>query len=122
MRAPPPLPERCPESFTVTVHGTCFGGREQLLDDLEEGDRLALVPDPPVQEPPEVWVHLQSGRPVGHLPPEVSAWLAPWLQRGGAAKARAIRVHGPESPSWRRLVIEVVCRSGGFEPLRGRLA
>ncbi len=122
MRAPPPLPDQCPETFTVTVHGTCFGGRERLLDRLQDGDALRLVADPPVQEPPEVWVHLPSGRPVGHLPPEVSAWLAPWLQRGGVASARTLRVHGPDAPSWRRLVIEVVCGTAGDGPFRARLA
>lgn len=122
MPTPPPLPEEFPESFTVTVHGTCFGGREQLLEGLARGDELALVPDPPVQEEPEVWVHLVSGRPVGHLPPEVSAWLAPWLQRGGVARARTLRVHGPDAPSWRRLVIEVVCGQDSAPSIRERLA
>ena len=122
MSTPPSLPEGIPESFTVTVHGTCFGGREQLLECLEAGDELAVVPDPPVQEDPEVWVHLPSGRPIGHLPPEVNAWLAPWLQQGGEARARALRVHGPDAPSWRRLVIQVVCGLGGGGDLRGRLA
>jgi hypothetical protein len=110
MRRPPPFPEGRPREFTVTVHGTVFGGRDRYLADLSEGDRLQLMPDPPVQEEPEVWVHLRTGEPIGHLPPEVGEWLAPWLQRGGHALARALKVHGADAPSWRRLVIEVTCR------------
>ena len=67
------------------------------------------MPDPPVQEEPEVWVHLSSGQPLGHLPQEVGCWLAPWLQEGGAARVTALRVHGTDAPSWRRLVVQVEC-------------
>ena len=105
----PPLPPGRPKAFRVTVHGTCFGGRETRLSEINEGDAVKLVADPPVQEEPEVWVHLLSGPPVGHLPPEVSEWLAPWLQRGGAATAKALKVRGADAPSWRRLVIRVEC-------------
>ena len=97
----------------MTVHGTCFGGREEHLEGLREGDPLDLVVDPPVQDPPEVWVHLPSGPPVGHLPPEVSEWLAPFLRRGGAARSEVARVHGADAPSWRRLVLRVECLDAG---------
>ena len=109
-RSLPPFPDGRPSSFRVTVHGTVFGGRDQLLECVHAGDELRLVPDPPVQEEPEVWVHLSSGQPLGHLPHEVGAWLAPWLQRGGAARATALRVHGDDAPSWRRLIIQVECQ------------
>lgn len=115
-RSLPPFPAGRPKTFRVTVHGTVFGGRDQLLKDLSAGDALRLVPDPPVQDEPEVWVHLSSGEPIGHLPKEVCSWLAPWMQQGGAARATALRVHGEDAPSWRRLVIEVVC---GREPATG---
>lgn len=72
---------------------------------------LHLIPDPPGQEAPDVWVHLQDGDPVGHLPPEIARWLAPWLLQGGAAVARALRVQGADVPSWRRLLLEVSCRT-----------
>lgn len=108
-RHPPPFPEGRPTNFRSTVHGTVFAGRDRHLDDLQEGDRLLLLPDPPCQDAPEVWVHLASGDPVGHLPPEISSWLGPWLQGGGGASARAIRVKGPHEPSWRRLLLEVSC-------------
>lgn len=98
-----------PSIFRTTVHGTVFGHRAVHLDDLEAGDRLLLIPDPPGEEDPAVWVHLQSGDPVGHLPPEINAWLAPWMMRGGAASAIAVRVSGSEVPSWKRLLIEVRC-------------
>lgn len=108
-RQTPPLPAHCPELFRATVHGTVFAEREQALERIRDGDDLTLIPDPPVLEKPEVWVHLRSGEPVGHLPPEIGAWLAPWLLEGGSARATAIRVSGPETPSWRRLLLEVRC-------------
>jgi hypothetical protein len=106
----PPLPEHRPQTFRTTVHGTVFGERAAHLDALEPGDRLVLIPDPPDEEDPAVWVHLQEGDPIGHLPPEINAWLAPWMLRGGAASAVAVRVRGAEVPSWKRLLIEVRCR------------
>jgi hypothetical protein len=93
------------------VHGTVFAGRERFVDLLAEGDAVLLVPDPPVQEEPEVWVHLASGEPVGHLPSEIARWLWPWLSHGGVAEAKAVRVRGAEEPSWRRLLVEVSCRT-----------
>jgi hypothetical protein len=108
--APPPFPEGRPPVFRSTVHGTVFAGREQLVEKLEEGDTLRLVPDPPIQVEPEVWVHLESGEPIGHLPAEIATWLWPWMSRGGVAEARAVKVAGAEVPSWRRLLLEVSCQ------------
>jgi hypothetical protein len=105
----PPFPEGHPRCFRATVHGTVFAGRESVVDRIREGDDLTLMPDPPVQALPEVWVLLRSGEPVGHLPPEIGQWLAPWLLDGGLAHARALRVSGRETPSWRRLLLEVSC-------------
>jgi hypothetical protein len=105
----PSFPMDCPRRFRATVHGTVFGERERHVERIRECDVLTLIPDPPVQENPEVWVHLRSGEPVGHLPPEINEWLAPWMLQGGAARARAIRVSGRETPSWRRLLLEVSC-------------
>ena len=59
------------------------------MDTVSDGDTLRLVADPPVQDNPEVWVHLTSGDPIGHLPPEIAQWLWPWMLRGGVAEARA---------------------------------
>jgi hypothetical protein len=98
------------ESFRATVHGTVFGARSTRLDTLDPGDRLVLIPDPPGQDDPAVWVHLPEGDPLGHLPPEINAWLAPWLLHGGAAVATTVRVRGTDTPSWKRLLIEVRCR------------
>ena len=86
-----------------------FAGRDQHLQSLEAGELLYLIPDPPDQEEPEVWVHRKGGDLLGHLPSEISAWLAPWLLNGGGANARAIKIHGSEVPSWRRLLLEVHC-------------
>lgn len=103
------LPADQPATFRTTVHGTVFGQRADHLDALEAGDPLLLIPDPPGEEDPAVWVHLVEGDPVGHLPPEINAWLAPWLLKGGQASATAVRVSGMEVPSWKRLLIEVHC-------------
>lgn len=92
------------------VHGTVFGGRAARVDSLAAGDPLLLIPDPPMDEDPAVWVHVAAGDPVGHLPPEINTWLAPWLLRGGLAAATVVSVHGPDVPSWRRLLIEVTCQ------------
>jgi hypothetical protein len=105
----PPLPPERPRTFRATVHGTVFGGRAEHVADLAEGEELVLIPDPPLEDDPQVWVHARGGDPLGHLPPEIGAWLAPWLLRGGVASAAAVRVRGGDVPSWRRLVIEVRC-------------
>lgn len=111
--AAPPFPHGCPNQFRATVLGTVFAGRDRLLDELHAGDAVVLVADPPGQTDPEVWVHLASGDPVGHLPREISTWLWPWLRLGGAASAVALAVHGTDTPSWRRLLVEVYCESAG---------
>ncbi len=104
-----PFPSGRPRSFRATVHGTVFAGRERLLDGIRAGDPLTLVPDPIEADDSGVWVHLDSGDPIGHLPPEIGCWLAPWMRSGGAARAVALRVGGSETPSWRRLLLEVRC-------------
>jgi len=109
---PPPFPRGRPACFRSTLHGSVFAGRDRLLDEVREGDRVALLADPPVQGSPEVWVHLSTGDPIGHLPPEISGWLCPWMQEGGRVDATAIKVCGDDVPSWRRVVLEVVCRTG----------
>ena len=108
----PPLPADQPPTFRTSVHGTIFGERAAHVAELAQGDELILIPDPPMEEDPAVWVHARGGQPLGHLPPEINAWLAPWLLRGGAATARAVRVHGADVPSWKRLIVEVHCGAG----------
>jgi hypothetical protein len=103
------FPPGRPRRFRATVHGIVFAGRERLLAQVQPGDQLNLIPDPPGQEDPEVWVHLRSGEPLGHLPPEIGQWLAPWMLRGGGAQAEVLRASGPDVPSWRRLLLEVSC-------------
>ena len=105
----PPLPQSHPSTFRTTVHGTVFGERAVHVAEVAVGDELVLIPDPPMEDDPEVWVHAPGGEPLGHLPPEINAWLAPWLLRGGKARATAVRVHGDDVPSWKRLIIEVHC-------------
>lgn len=107
----PPFPTGRPPCFRATVHGTVFAGRDRHLADVRDGDPIRLIADPPGPRSPEVWVHLPSGDPIGHLPGEISEWLGPWIQRGGVAEARVLRVRGEAAPSWRRVVLEVVCRT-----------
>lgn len=76
---------------------------------MEVGEPLKLKPSLPVEVMPQVWVHLENGELVGHLPTEIADWLAPWLQAGGLARAKALRVSGDEVPSWRRVLVEVEC-------------
>ncbi len=99
-----------PATFRTTVHGTVFGRRAAHLGALNRGDRLLLIPDPPGASEPAVWVHLPSGDPLGHLPPEINQWLAPLMLSGGSASATTIRVGDDNVPSWKRLLIEVRCR------------
>jgi hypothetical protein len=108
-RIPPPLPAQHPNCFRATVHGTVFCERARHLSKLHAGDELLVLPGPPCDDDPGVWVHLPAGDLIGHLPPEIEAWLAPWMLRGGRAIAHAVKVEGEEVPSWRRLLIEVVC-------------
>ena len=108
-RLPPPLPADRPAQFRATVHGTVFCDRTRSLGRVHEGDELMLVPDPPIDDDPGIWVHVKGGDLVGHLPPEIQAWLAPWMLRGGRARAKALRVKGEDTPSYRRLLIEVTC-------------
>lgn len=98
-----------PDRFRATVHGTVFAAREQHLDSVRVGDPLLLIPGPPTDEEPGIWVHLRSGDPIGHLPPEIERWMVPWMLQGGKATARALRVGDAATPSWRRLVIEICC-------------
>jgi hypothetical protein len=105
----PEMPKGFPRRFRSTVHGTVFAGRDRHIPAMHAGDRVVLIPDPPGQTDPEVWVHLESGDPVGHLPREISSWLWRWLRRGGEVSAVALAVHGSDTPSWRRLLLEVHC-------------
>lgn len=111
-KKPPPLGPEKPRTFRTTVHGTIFAGRDRHLDQMETDDELILIPDPPTEPEPGVWVHLPDGDPLGYLPREIGRWLAPWILRGGRTSTRVIRVEGPEVPSWRRLLIEVRCLTG----------
>ena len=107
---PPPLPPQSAPRFRTTVHGTVFCGRTAQLDAVRAGDDLLLLPGPPIDDSPGVWVHRQGGEVLGHLPPEIESWLTPWMLGGGRATARAVRVSGQDVPSWRRLLIEVQCQ------------
>jgi hypothetical protein len=74
---------------------------------LHPGDRLILVPDPPGTEPLTVWVHAQGGDVVGHLSPDVNAWLAPAMLNGTCYRAEVVLVRGDDVASWKRLIIAV---------------
>lgn len=93
--------------FRTTVHGTLFGDRMDHVAGLSAGDPLLLIPDPPDDDDPVVWVHLPEGDPVGHLPEEICLWLAPILLNGGRASATIVRMGDDSVPSWKRVLIEV---------------
>ena len=98
------------EPFRTAVLGTVFAGRAEVVHRLHEGDRLILVPDPPIEdEDPAVWVHAAGGDVVGHLPLQVAAWLAPWMLAGGRAGAVVEKRHSDDVASWQRLIVRVEC-------------
>lgn len=105
----PSLPVQAAPVFRATVHGLAFADRSRHLTELDAGDPLLLIPDPPGSTVEQVWVHLPGGDPVGHLPDEIGRWLAPWMRRGGRARARTLRVGDARVPSWKRLLLEVTC-------------
>lgn len=106
---PDALPPPAAPHFRATVHGLAFAGRHRRLEEVEAGDRLLLIPDPPGGTLEQVWVHLEGGSPLGHLPNEIARWLGPWMRTGGRAVVRAARVGDESVPSWKRLVVEVDC-------------
>lgn len=105
------------ESFRTPVYGTVFGKRMTVVADLQPGDRLILVPDPPIVCNPCVWVHALGGDVVGHLSPDINAWLAPAMYAGDCYRAEVESVLGEEVASWKRLVISARCvRSASAAP------
>lgn len=103
------LPPQGAPVFRATVHGIVFGGRTRHLLTMRPGDELVLIPDPPDSDVDQVWVHLEGGDPIGHLPNEIGRWLAPWMRKGGRARATTIKIGDSSVPSWKRLLIEVSC-------------
>jgi len=93
--------------FETPVYGTVFAARAEVVRRLKEGDRLILVPDPPGVDDPSVWVHAPGGDVVGHLSPDVNAWMAPRMIRGARYAAEVSSLGAPDTESWKRLVIEV---------------
>ena len=84
-----------------------FAARSAVVRRLKEGDRLILVPDPPGVDQPSVWVHAPGGDVVGHLSPDINAWMAPRMMHGARYAAAVTSVGAPDTESWKRLVIEV---------------
>jgi hypothetical protein len=107
-----PLPTGRPALFRATIHGIAFAERAARVEGVRPGDALGLFADPDDSACEAVWVHAAGGDPLGHLPEEIASWLAPWIRGGGTARAVALKVGGPEVPSWRRVVVEVRCVTG----------
>jgi hypothetical protein len=93
--------------FETPVYGTVFAERAAVVRRLRQGDQLILVPDPPGVDEPSVWVHAPGGDVVGHLSPDINAWMAPRMLGGARYGARVQSVGEPETASWKRLVIRV---------------
>jgi hypothetical protein len=90
------------------VHGSVFAARTAVVERLQPGEPLLLVPDPlHEEEPPAVWVHVAGGDVLGHVPVQVAAWLAPWMLAGGRCQASVVTVKGPDVESWNRIEIEL---------------
>ena len=96
--------------FDTPVYGTIFGERTNVLHRLHEGDELILVPDPPGTDEPSVWVHAPGGDVVGHLSPDISRWLVPWMLEGGRCGGVVARLGDDSVASYKRLIITVRCR------------
>ena len=95
--------------FITQVYGTVFADRARVVERLAVGERIILVPDPPAVEEPLVWVHAIGGDVVGHLSPQVSAWLAPALLGGTRCGAVVHAVAAAGTESWQRLQVRVHC-------------
>lgn len=104
---PPPLP---PEELRLrsNVHGTVFAARTLVIERLQPGEPLLLVPDlPQPDKAAAVWVHVAGGDVLGHLPVQVAAWLAPWMLAGGRCRASVRQVGPPDVASWNRIEIDL---------------
>lgn len=99
--------------FQTPVYGTVFGHRPDVVHRLHEGDRLILVPDPDGIDDPSVWVHAPGGDVVGHLSPDVNAWLVPVMLAGGRYGAVVSRLGDETVVSWKRLIITVRGQAAG---------
>lgn len=97
------------EQFSTAVRGTIFGQRSEIARRLRPGDALLLIPDPPGVDEPSVWVHARGGDVLGHLAPDVSLWLVPWLLAGGRCHAAVAKVNSESTESWKRIIIDVRC-------------
>ena len=96
--------------FEVYVYGTVFAERAAAVARLHPGSEVILVPDPPGTEDPSVWVHAPGGDVVGHLAPDVTRWLVPWMLAGHRCAATVLTNGGDDVESWKRLVLDVTCR------------
>jgi hypothetical protein len=97
--------------FETPVYGTVFGRRSEVVHRLNVGDRLILVPDPPGTDEPSVWVHAPGGDVVGHLSPDINAWLVPWMLEGCRCGAVVSHLGGNDVASYKRLLITVRCKA-----------
>lgn len=97
--------------FDTVVYGTVFARRTDALHRLRVGDRLILVPDPVGVDDPNVWVHAPGGDVVGHLSPDINAWMVPWMLQGGRCGAFVTHVGNDDIASYKRLTITVQCRA-----------
>jgi HIRAN domain len=107
-----PLPSPTPPKelhLRTNVHGTVFAARRAVADRLAVGEPLLLVPELPKEEElPAVWVHVQGGDVLGHVPVHVAAWLAPFMLAGGRCQAVVSEVRGADVESWNRIEIDLI--------------
>ena len=96
--------------FDTPVYGTVFARRPHAVHRLHVGDQLILVPDPPGTDEPNVWVHAPGGDVLGHLSPDINAWLVPWMLDGGRCGGSVAQLGSDDVASYKRLIITVRCR------------
>jgi hypothetical protein len=60
---------------------------------------------------PNVWVHAPGGDVVGHLAPDINAWLVPWMNEGVRCAGVVAQLGSDDVASYKRLVITVRCRA-----------
>ena len=102
-----PIPHT--QHFSTALRGSIFGHRAEIAKRLRAGDSLILVPDPPGVDEPAVGVHVRGGDLVGHLAPDVNAWLVPLLRDGGCCQATVAKINSEETESWKRIIIDIRC-------------
>ena len=102
--------------FIAHLYGSVFAERAEAVRRLRAGDALILVPDPPGVDEPTVWVHAPGGAVLGHLSPDLGAWMVPKMNEGRRYGAVVEAIAGEGTESWKRVRLRVRLRSDPASP------